>query len=411
MILGLFTGPTLGGAKPAEEPKARGKSAEQRAKTSSNSAAGALHAREVRSEFESFRLKDFHKDLGSNFLALFSSQNILPLAAGTAAVGLADLDDETVEFFSTRRRFGKAEAVFGDYPGKSWIMGGAIGTMILVSQFKGDEKFRAMSYSLGQGFALNGALTFGIKKAVGRQRPDGTNSRSFPSGHTSQAFMFATIYSHYNPGATIPAYLAAGFIGASRLDKNKHFLSDVVAGAALGYIVGKTVVRQSERESRFTVARNFPPVANRQGSWCGMCFKRLRKTGQMRWREAVPSATSEWSAGGNLNLRQDQEIQKLSEHIGQIGLTRRAKRVGPRRLIRRLPKPIHRNSDRRMALLSKCQSVVAFQPVVRLIDPDDVMSPQGLDRSLEALDLEVDAEVGPSLETADEVVFGRWILR
>jgi membrane-associated phospholipid phosphatase len=45
----------------------------------------------------------------------------------------------------------------------------------------------------------------------------------------------------------VPSYALAGLVGASRLSQNKHYLSDVVAGATLGYIVGRTVVRVNNR--------------------------------------------------------------------------------------------------------------------------------------------------------------------
>jgi membrane-associated phospholipid phosphatase len=48
---------------------------------------------------------------------------------------------------------------------------------------------------------------------------------------------------HYGWTVGLPAYVAAGLVGASRIQQNKHFLSDVIAGATVGYIVGRTVVR------------------------------------------------------------------------------------------------------------------------------------------------------------------------
>ena len=49
---------------------------------------------------------------------------------------------------------------------------------------------------------------------------------------------------HYGPKLGLPAYAAAGLIGISRIERDKHHLSDVVAGAVLGTVVGKTVVRK-----------------------------------------------------------------------------------------------------------------------------------------------------------------------
>ena len=146
--------------------------------------------------------------------------------------------------------------------------------MVLTSQFKGSERFRTLSYSLAQGFVLNSAVTVGIKAAVGRERPDKSNSRSFPSGHSSNAFAFATILSHYHPKTTIPAYFAASVVAVSRLDEDVHFLSDVVAGATLGYIVGRTVVRQAKkkRQRHITWMPYYSPARDEAGVMVRVVF-------------------------------------------------------------------------------------------------------------------------------------------
>jgi hypothetical protein len=74
---------------------------------------------------------------------------------------------------------------------------------------------------------------------------------------------------HFGPKIGIPAYLAAGFIGASRLQSNKHYLSDVVAGAALGYIVGKTVVRENGEPVKGQTRISLVPSTDAQGSGVG----------------------------------------------------------------------------------------------------------------------------------------------
>ncbi len=93
-------------------------------------------------------------------------------------------------------------------------------------------------------------MTFGLKHSIGRSRPNGENYLSFPSDHTSTAFTAAAIFGHhYGPAASEAGYLAASFVAASRLDGNKHYLSDVVTGATIGYIVARTVTRHGERRA------------------------------------------------------------------------------------------------------------------------------------------------------------------
>lgn len=57
---------------------------------------------------------------------------------------------------------------------------------------------------------------------------------SFPSGHTTGAFMMAALVSVFFPAATLPLYLWAGVVGMSRVMLRVHFISDVLAGIVLG---------------------------------------------------------------------------------------------------------------------------------------------------------------------------------
>ena len=88
----------------------------------------------------------------------------------------------------------------------------------------------------------------GIKFAIRRERPDGSNDVSFPSGHTAGGFAAAAVLGqHYGWKASIPAYVGAIYIAAARVDGNKHYLSDVVFGAAMGLAGTRTVVLKPGR--------------------------------------------------------------------------------------------------------------------------------------------------------------------
>jgi membrane-associated phospholipid phosphatase len=111
------------------------------------------------------------------------------------------------------------------------------------------------------------ALTIGIKESGRRSRPAG-NGFSFPSGHTAAAFASATVLQrHFGWKVGIPAYGVAAYVAASRVQTERHYLSDVAFGAAVGIVAGRSVTFGSQR---FVIS----PTASRHGagvslSWAG----------------------------------------------------------------------------------------------------------------------------------------------
>jgi membrane-associated phospholipid phosphatase len=91
-----------------------------------------------------------------------------------------------------------------------------------------------------------------IKVTVNRTRPDGTNL-SFPSGHAAVSFASATVlHRQFGWKAGVPAFALATYIGASRIQSKRHYLSDVAFGAAIGIASGRTITI-GKGETRFSV--------------------------------------------------------------------------------------------------------------------------------------------------------------
>jgi len=94
-----------------------------------------------------------------------------------------------------------------------------------------DPEGRMMFY---KSFGATAGVTYSVKVGVNRTRPNGAD-HSFPSGHTSASFSSAAyIHQRYGYKKGRFAYLAAAFVGWTRIHANKHYTSDVLAGAAVG---------------------------------------------------------------------------------------------------------------------------------------------------------------------------------
>jgi membrane-associated phospholipid phosphatase len=135
------------------------------------------------------------------------------------------------------------------YPGK--LLGSAPG---LVAISLGTYAFgratdnRTVSHlgmDLLRSAVVSGTLTYAVKLSVRRHRPAGGGGKccSFPSGHASSTFAFASVlWRHLGWKAAVPTYTVASYVAMSRLHEDVHFLSDVVFGAAIGIISGRAVV-------------------------------------------------------------------------------------------------------------------------------------------------------------------------
>src|SRR5690606_2170419 len=90
-------------------------------------------------------------------------------------------------------------------------------------------------------------VTQGLKEAFPSRRPDGSDNKSFPSGHTSTSFAAAaTLHNRYGWEAGLPAYVVASFVGLSRVEAKKHRIGDVLVGAAIGTATGHLITTKKD---------------------------------------------------------------------------------------------------------------------------------------------------------------------
>jgi membrane-associated phospholipid phosphatase len=95
------------------------------------------------------------------------------------------------------------------------------------------------------------ALSYGLKEAFPELRPDRSDRKSFPSGHTSVSFAgAATLQNRYGWKVGLPAQFVAAFVGFARVKADKHHWYDVVAGAAIGEASGFLITSRHDANVR-----------------------------------------------------------------------------------------------------------------------------------------------------------------
>ncbi|MBA2763054.1 MAG: phosphatase PAP2 family protein [Segetibacter sp.] len=105
-------------------------------------------------------------------------------------------------------------------------------------QVEGNHDFLNTGLLILKAEAINAVAVFGLKSITKQVRPNGENSYALPSGHTAHAFLAASIIHselrHRSQWYGIGAYTIATSVGAIRMLNNKHWQSDVFAGAGIG---------------------------------------------------------------------------------------------------------------------------------------------------------------------------------
>ena len=136
----------------------------------------------------------------------------------------------------------RAIAAFFAHSGDSWFWGAGLIILWLFS----NSMWRQWEVVEFVGIWLLAALVMGIKFLVRRRRPEGewgsiyrnTDPHSFPSGHAARAFLIAVIASALAPAwLGILLWIWAPLVCIARVAMGVHYVSDVVAGSALGILV------------------------------------------------------------------------------------------------------------------------------------------------------------------------------
>jgi membrane-associated phospholipid phosphatase len=205
----------------------------------------------------------------------WDAEDWLYFGGALAAVGAAHSFDERVrDHFATG-----SKAILNGGEDKNSLRDAAptvalIAGTGLYAAFIDDRDGYREAWSLLEAGAFSGATAEVLGYAAGRERPDATTSPnewgkrgdSFPSLHTTVAFAVGTVFAEsgndeYRWIRRIIGYGVAGATGYVRVSENVHWLSDSVAGAALGIATARFVLNRQEAQDH-AAALQFQPVKN-----------------------------------------------------------------------------------------------------------------------------------------------------
>ncbi len=210
--------------------------------------------------------KQFFKNILSDQKAIWTSpfhlkgrdaRWLVPLGLGTA--GLIATDQSTGdEIAESTRQLNTSRIV--SYAGSGYGVGGVALTFYLVGRAKHDDRARETGLLGAEALIDSAIVVTALKEITQRSRPLSGKSRSdffdggssFPSGHSIAAWSLATVIAneyHDRRLVQIAAYGIAGAVSVARFTGEKHYLSDVLVGSAMGYGIGRYVYHAHHRKT------------------------------------------------------------------------------------------------------------------------------------------------------------------
>jgi membrane-associated phospholipid phosphatase len=180
--------------------------------------------------------------------ALDDPQTFIP-AAGALVFAIGDWDRKVSDWATEHTPvFGSENTAKNASYDLLWpLVGETVVTAIAIPDGNNSDHWVRDLGVEGGAFGATALATTILKYAADRQRPNGSNSQSFPSGHASSAFAASTLSNRnldtidmpdgLRTGLQVGNILLASGVCWARVESNSHFPSDVLAGAALGHFL------------------------------------------------------------------------------------------------------------------------------------------------------------------------------
>jgi len=190
-------------------------------------------------------------------------------AGGVSAAMRPEVDDDIEDFYDKHHTFKHDwRDAFGAAGNPATHFGFACAWYLL-----GQTAQDAKTYEVGKraisALSITGVTTVLLKLAACTDSPNG-EEWAWPSGHVSSTMALATVLNDaYGPLVGLPMFGLTGLVAVERLDDREHSFSDVVFGAALGWVVAETVMKEHQPE---IFGGQIVPYLDRAGTSAGVAW-------------------------------------------------------------------------------------------------------------------------------------------
>lgn len=210
-----------------------------------------LQFSERSSASENWTFKKIPRELGGSMKEAFWGWGSLGFGLGAGLTGaLYPLDDNINNAWHKDAVFGNTGNEIIGWTLSPYAIGGVSLFTWIAAAHTDHPKLAMTTRTICEALFLSLGIDAVAKVSFRRERPDGGNF-SFPSAHATAAFTTAGVLTtFYGWKAAIPSYALAGLVSVSRIDSDKHFLSDVVMGAVLGTVIGVGAAKFQKKENK-----------------------------------------------------------------------------------------------------------------------------------------------------------------
>jgi membrane-associated phospholipid phosphatase len=195
----------------------------------------------------------FTEGLWRDLISPVTTPAYVPLAVGSTATLLLysfkyEVGDPMQRSWSTNKPLGPS-AKFGDVMGQ-WVPNLAYAAGMAIEGWGFSDKIaKQRTILMLKASIYSGVVDQALAHVFNEPRPNRSNDLSFPSGHSTEAFAFASVVgAEHEWYWGVGAYSLATFVALSRINDNMHRLHDVVGGATLGLSYGLALYYRAHGE-------------------------------------------------------------------------------------------------------------------------------------------------------------------